>query len=280
MIATKSSVTHNERPAGQDHYKAWLSGLILLYHHARVPVAVMLVLGRFALCEMFGGVSSNLETAISEQVQRLVELAPTLSSGDARLAKLVEASFQQARQKSISGDAVLENRAAILALGIVIGHERLAQPAGLSDAKLIRAASAVRRNASLRGRADWARHYFLSAALAVLENPSFSDAAGAMKEVLDSRKGGSGFSFGDLMADRAGVLFAGAGTRDEAAARAMQARLATGFIVDNFFPAAADLPEHISREQLLADYGGVGGARYREISDGIDRRLSQCEGLK
>jgi len=244
------------------------------------PIGALLVLGGFASRNVSAGELSQLEIATSAQVQKLVELAPSLPGGDARLAKLVEAAFQMARQKSASGDAVLENRAALLALGIVIGHERLAQPAGLRDTNLLRKTSTVRGNASLRGRADWARHYFLSAALVVLENPSFSDSAGVMKEVLDSRKGGSGFSFGDLMADRAGTLFAGAATRDEAAARAMQARLAAGFVVDNFFPVAADLPEKISREKLLADYGGIGGARYREVSDGIDGRLSKCEGLK
>ena len=40
---------------------------------------------------------------------------------------------------------------------------------------------------------DWARHSALSAALAVLEHPLVSDAAGLMKEELDALTHGSGF---------------------------------------------------------------------------------------
>jgi hypothetical protein len=103
-------------------------------------------------------------------------------------------------------------------------------------------AIALRQGLTLRGREDWARHYALSAALAVLEHPLVSDAGGLMIEQLDALTGGSGFSFGDLAADRAGVRFAVAATRSEAAAKSMQARLQSGFAVDDFFPPVADGP--------------------------------------
>ena len=74
----------------------------------------------------------------------------------------------------------------------------------------------------MRGREDWARHYALSAALAVLEHPLVSDAAGLMKEELDALTHGSGFSFGDLAADRAGVRFADAATHSEVDEQAME----------------------------------------------------------
>jgi hypothetical protein len=55
-----------------------------------------------------------------------------------------------------------------------------------------------------------------------------SDAGGLLKEELDALTHGSGFSFGDLAADRAGVRFAWA-TDSETAALAMQARLQAGY---------------------------------------------------
>lgn len=61
------------------------------------------------------------------------------------------------------------------------------------------------------------------------------------------------------MADRAGTTFALLATDDEAAARAIQERLAGGFRVDDFFPEASDLPEDIQDAELQSRYGGVGG---------------------
>jgi hypothetical protein len=176
--------------------------------------------------------------------------------------------------------AVQHNRAAILALGIAIGHERLARPAGLQpQEELVREAVSLRQGTSLRGRGDWSRHYTLSAALAVLENPLFSDGGGLIKEELDALTHGSGFSFGDLTADRAGVRFAGAATHSEAGARAMQARLQHGFDADDYFPPAADLPENLTVQEFRGIYGGVGSQRYRQQMSEIEARLDRCAGL-
>jgi hypothetical protein len=96
--------------------------------------------------------------------------------------------------------------------------------------ELVQQAIRLREGASLRGREDWGRHYLLSAALSVLKNPLVSDAAGLIKEELDALSQGSGFSFGDLAADRAGVRFAQAATHSEASAKAMQVRMQKSFI--------------------------------------------------
>ena len=150
----------------------------------------------------------------------------------------------------------------------------------VSDDALRSEARRLMGRVTLRGRPDWCRHYFVSAALALLSNESLSDEAGLLKEELDAGRGGSGFSFSDLIADRAGTQFALAATRDEAAARRMQSRLADGFQLNLIFPEAADLPEGISDEQLEKDYGGVGGAMYNQVMAEIERRLAGCEGLK
>jgi hypothetical protein len=103
-----------------------------------------------------------------------------------------------------------------------------------------------------------------------------SDAAGLLKEELDADRGGSGFSFGDLLADRAGTTFAVRATRDNVSARIIQERIARGFRVDEFFPQAADLPEGIPDAELQSHYGGVGGQAYNRLIDEIEQRIAAC----
>jgi hypothetical protein len=266
-------------PAASCALGTWI-GLAARYRRVPVTLAAMTALLGLTLWSLLGGVPSKLSSASSEHLQHLIAEAPTVSGGDGRFAALMESAFAKARGNSAGGDAVLQNRAAILALGTALGHEKIACLAGLpGDADLVRQAAAARGNASLRGREDWARHYLASAALAVLENPFFSDSAGLAKEALDTISRGSGFSFADLAADKAGILFAEAATRNEASARAMQARLQKGFDVEAFFPPVSDLPEGLSPEQFQSQYGAVGGRGYRQMLQEIDRRLSRCSGL-
>jgi hypothetical protein len=116
--------------------------------------------------------------------------------------------------------------------------------------------------------------------LALLASESLSDQAGLLKEELDAGEGGSGFSFSDLLADRAGTLFALAATRDEPSARRMQDRLAAGPQIDEIFPPASDLPEGIPDAKLQTEYGGVGGEKYNQVTEEIERRLATCAALQ
>jgi hypothetical protein len=128
---------------------------------------------------------------------------------------------------------------------------------------------------TLRKRSDWPKHFFVSAGLTVIAERNVSDAGGLLKEEKDAA-GGSGFSFGDLLADRAGTTFAQVATRDETSARALQARLAQGFKVDDFFPKAEDLPEGIQDADFQARYGGTEGEGYRRLTAEIERRIARC----
>ena len=119
----------------------------------------------------------------------------------------------------------------------------------------------------------------MSAALTVLSAADPSDAAGLLQEELDA-DGSSGFSFGDLLADRAGTRFADAATQDDESAQRIQERLARGFVVDDFFPPAADLPEGLSDAELQKRYGGVQGAGYRKLAEELERRLARCTGYR
>lgn len=186
-------------------------------------------------------------------------------------------SFALARDRSVQRSPIAENQAAILALGMLLGHPRIERFVGPVIADRDRdLARQVLNRVILRGRRDWARHFCVSAAITALSDEAVSDIASLLKERLDTKEGGSGFSFADLLADRAGAAFAASATRDEAAARAMQDRLAHSFHTNELFPPAADLPEGISDAELHSTYGGVGGDGYRRLIEEIERRITAC----
>ena len=198
-----------------------------------------------------------------------------------RFTRLVEAAFQLAKERSQADDPVLENRAAILALAILLGHPRLEHLVGpVTDPESRRGARRHARRVTLRGRADWCRHFFVSAALALISNERLTDEAGFFKEEADSAEEGSGFSFSDLLADQAGIRFALAATRNQETARRLQKQLADGFELGALFPEAADLPEGLSDARLESEYGGVGGEKYEAMLTEIERRLNACERLR
>jgi hypothetical protein len=258
-----------------------LLGFALQYRYWKTTLSIGMALVAFALWGLVSGTSTSLRNATEVQLQKLVAAGPSLPSGDARFGALLQAAFEPARNDVVNGNAVQHNRAAILAWGVAIGHPQLARFIGLDpDSELVRSAARLQPGTTLRGREDWPRHYALSAALAVLEHPLVSDAGGLMKEQLDALTMGSGFSFGDLAADRAGVRFASAATGDETAATSMQARLKKGFEADEFFPPTIVFPENLTVDQFRNDFGGVGSKPYRLEVTKIEKLLDGCIALK
>jgi hypothetical protein len=258
----------------------WL-GLGLLYRRLKLMIFVVVVVSGAALWMLFGGTSHSLTHATRDQLKKLVAASSTIPHGEKRFEALLQIVFAPILEPSSDPIGTVDhNRAAILALGIVLGDERLTQLVGLDrNSKLVRSAVLLREGTTLRGRTDWPQHFSLSAALAVLENPLVSDAGGLMKEQLDVQAEGSGFSFTDIAADRAGVRFANAATHSDEDALAMQELLRSNFTVDDFFPSIADLPEFLTTEQFQNDYEAVGSSRYREKISEIEIRLDSCKAL-
>lgn len=255
-------------------------GLGLLYRGWKPTFVVAVALLGVASLALRSGASAEVTRDTRAHLRHLVLAGPGLPTGEARFGALLKVAFTPRSADDTQLSAVRHNRAAILALGVALGHVGLASYAGLElEEDLLREVVALRQGTTLVGRTDWPQHYAVSAALAVLENALVSDAGGLMKEQLDALTHGSGFSFGDLAADRAGVRFAGAATRSEQAARALQSRLQGGFVLDDFFPRAADLPENLTLDQFRSTYGGVGSQRYRQMVGEIEARLDRCAGL-
>jgi len=126
---------------------------------------------------------------------------------------------------------------------------------------------------TLKGRDDLRLHFLYSAALKLAADSGVSFALGEFKELLDSNEGGSGFSFADLAADRAGIRFAEEATRDEAHARRLQNSMSLDASESSFFPGLADLPEGLAKREFASAYGDLESPAYKQALKEIDRRL-------
>jgi hypothetical protein len=170
--------------------------------------------------------------------------------------------------QTIDGDEAEENRAVLTALAAYLS--------GISLPKLLEGDSVSIRRAprvllSLHGRRDFAEHFVLSAAITVNGGGRLANAIGLIKEEEDASKG-SGFSFTDLAANRAGVML-GENATGEAAAR-MQQRLADARSDTALVPNFRDLPEFMPQAEFDRRFGPVGSPRYQKLIERIDARLA------
>ena len=201
--------------------------------------------------------------AYAEQLDALVERHPRDST--VPLVSVVAPLF--ARAQASGGDVAEENRAVLTALAAYLS--------GISLPKLLEGDSASIRRAppvllSLHGRRDFAEHFMISAALAINGGSRLANAIGLIKEEEDADKG-SGFSFTDLAANRAGVRL-GERATGGSAARVAQ-RLAAARSDADLLPDFRDLPEFMPEAEFDRRFGPIGSTRYRRVIDRIDARL-------
>ena len=123
---------------------------------------------------------------------------------------------------------------------------------------------------TLLGRRDLAQHFFVSAHLAAIAGTEAAAATGLAKELLDAA-GGSGFSFADMTANRAGILFAG-GVINR---RFSLLKVSDEFTVPAYMPSVDGMPEGLTAAQLLAQFGPQTDDRFRQQMGRIDQRLLQ-----
>ncbi|MEF8723956.1 MAG: hypothetical protein V5B30_15635 [Candidatus Accumulibacter delftensis] len=122
----------------------------------------------------------------------------------------------------------------------------------------------------LLGRYDSAQHFAISAALAVWAGEPAANAIGVYKEIDDSRRG-SGFSFADLAADRAGTRFGELLLDDPAR---VNAALRGSLRDSDLAPPLGGLPEYLSAAQFERRYGGQDNPAYRQVSADIEARVA------
>lgn len=188
--------------------------------------------------------------------------------GPVRMVDLLPSLFALAAKRSESSSAVEENRSAILMAAIV----SVGKSADILVPEARNWRTLHRRPVLLDGRDDFAKHFLVSATLAAYAGTVVADAVGLHKEVEDSRIG-SGFSFNDIAADRAGTRFGEAASASEDSAVRLQQRIAAGFGERDLIPETSDLPEFMPEAEFLQRFGGIGAPAYRQMMDDIERRV-------
>jgi hypothetical protein len=209
----------------------------------------------------------------TEHLARLTQALPA-HQWQTPLGPLVGPMFQLARQRSATAgaDAEAENRALIVVLTLFVNGRGV--EAVLPAAKNWPRVRPLQ--VTLDGRADFPRHLLVSAALAAEGTSPLSRAIGIYKEVADSR-GGSGFSFNDMAANRAGTRL---GELAVSEPQRLQAALAGVTTDGQLMPAWQDLPEFMSEAEFMQRFGGVGAPAYEAMLAEIDRRVAALAALR
>lgn len=213
---------------------------------------------------------------LPEQEQHRIEVyqqrLAMLTRGSKRrlsLTELTQPLFQLASERSRRGEPIGENRAVILVLTLYANH--------LTLNKIIPSFKGqyrpVWRTVTLNQRNDLSKHYLVSATLAAYTGTPLADAIGLYKELEDSR-GGSGFSFIDMTANRAGTLMGELAVQNQTQARKIQAFMSTAQERD-IIPETVDLPEYLTEQEFNRLYGGLEGAAYQKMMQKIEHRIAR-----
>jgi hypothetical protein len=200
--------------------------------------------------------------------ERIVQTLNALPPSQRSLVDLLGPLMQLAIERSADGDAVVENRSVVIALTFYSLGVRM--DAVVPDARDW--PRPKRRALLLKGRDDLPKHFLVSAVLAATAGTPLSYVVGVYKEIDDSQ-GGSGFSFSDIAADRAGTTF---GERAVNAGAELQARVGRGLTEADLMPEIADLADNMPEAEFTRRFGGVGAPAYNRVIADIDRRVAAC----
>lgn len=190
------------------------------------------------------------------------------------------------RRAAAAADELPSDRAAkafLLGLGITLDRSSVLRRSPIvsslcrqvESAEELRQRLAVLGTPTMRDRPDLAQHFAVCCALTALVGPHAAETIGITKELSDSR-GGSGFSFVDLSADVAGATLA-AYVRDE---KIPLATLADSFAVEDYLPDGHGLPEGISWNDFLQEYGSAQDDRFHSQRAAIGKQILGLPGYK
>jgi hypothetical protein len=197
-----------------------------------------------------------------------------VANPNSSLVSYFQLLFRQAQRRTAvyedePGRAQQENQAVLLAMAQLLGGRNLQ----LLVNEVKRSPGGKTPRVTLARRPDLQQHFIYSATIHLLTNQNVSDTVGEAKELLDSIKGGSGFSFVDLLADRAGVRFAQIAIGSPSSATALQQFFSQERSEAELFPSKSKLPEGISQQDFEQQYQSVDSEDYRKILADINLRL-------
>lgn len=224
-----------------------------------------------------GGVSDEVRASVIDKVERerLLRYQSLLAANSRRhgaavsLAEVLPPLVRLAGERSVNGEVLAENRALILVTTFYV--------LGISLERILPEAAGwprpARRTVTIDGREDFAKHFMVSASIAAYADTTLANAIGLYKEVEDSRSG-SGFSFNDIAADRAGTKFGEKAVASESSAQQLQRRVTAGLKDSDLMPVWSDLPEFMPEAEFKRRFGGVDAPAYRGMMQKIEQRVA------
>jgi hypothetical protein len=225
--------------------------------------------------EMGASIADEHERARLLHYQSLLAANNTRREGASSLTSILSLLVGAKVPAQSTGNAIAENRAMILVATFHV--------LGISLERLLPEAAGWPRSAfqivALDGRDDFAKHFMVSAAIAAYADTALSEVIGLYKEIDDSRYG-SGFSFNDLAADRAGMKFGERAVASQASAGEVQRVIASGLEDRDLMPEWKDLPEYLSEAEFRRRYTEIDSPAYREIMQKIERRVAELRVLR
>ncbi|PCI28320.1 MAG: hypothetical protein COB67_06630 [SAR324 cluster bacterium] len=165
------------------------------------------------------------------------------------------------------------NRIALMALGLTMGGSKAQQYSSMDSKQKRLPYQGELKEVQLYGRHDWARHFLIAAALVASLGEELSDTLSTNKEILDQAT--SGFSFGDLMADRAGIAFAKLLSESEENAKYHQGMIAFQFILQDYIPNPKHLPEDLPSNDFEQKFGFLQSQEYQKLIRKIDQQIKE-----
>ncbi len=187
------------------------------------------------------------------------------------LADLLKPLFELAYQRSTLENAIEENKMAIMAINNYVNNKESRKFQSSPTPKLT---TERRYSTFLYKRIDLAQHFIGSAALTASLNGQLAQVAGEEKELSDAKRG-SGFSFIDLAADKAGTRFGETATSSPESARKIQKAMSEIQDYSDFMPDPRDLPEHMNEAEFKRRYQSIDSPAYQEVLKLIDARIAE-----
>lgn len=215
-------------------------------------------------------ISPDLQNRIKIYSNQLALTSQSITDSSPSIIKIINPLFKFASQRSKNNDPIEENRALLITLGAHMLNKNV--PLLLGD----RSASYIKyRNYKLQSRHDLSKHFFISAAIVAISDPNIAHAIGLEKEIEDSY-GGSGFSFADLAADRAGVTLAKTSLSTSNEAKYFQRILARTNNENDFMPSILSLKEGLQNIDFKTLYKNTNSKEYKMALSLIDNRIKNC----
>ncbi len=215
--------------------------------------------------------SANDKDRVLVYYDELSRLAKVFPDQRVSLDRILPSMFKLAGMRSDErGDPQAENRAMLQTLAMYV--------MGINVGRFVETrveSGQHKMYLTILDRHDLAQHFTVSAALTVSAGSGLANAIGLFKELDDSRDG-TGFSFDDLLADRAGVRLAEFATETEQYAWVLQQRMSGKLSESDFMPPTDKLPPSIMELEFKQRYRDLDSEKYGLVDDEIERRIQRC----